>query len=282
MMLKTNFDIVNLALETTTTNGKPLIIQGGKSATAGNKESGIKSEPDRASFFVPATRKGSAYVYSLEELDNRGSKKLRNIIPGEIKLYYKFRREYLDATTTSWNAKRKIMIVRPDHVHRNQAEQVFTQIYQYMNERHSAVGYLMTDQELICIRRTPVERCGLQYGVIDISPSIPLSISGSALNAKLALWYLHHKYAVRHPHLNILPRTLKPRNWRTLVEKIRKARVSAAGNDSTEAARQRFEILSKCNAKAPEEVKTSGVDEKDNTSTVGRQTRFMSRIAGGS
>ena len=49
------------------------MIQGGKSATAGNKEACITSEPDRASFFAPATLEGSAFVYCLTKLDNKGS-----------------------------------------------------------------------------------------------------------------------------------------------------------------------------------------------------------------
>jgi hypothetical protein len=59
----------------------------------------------------------------------------------------------------------------PDDAKRQQAEQIFTQIYQYMNERHSVIGYLITDQELICVPRIPEDGFGLRYGVIDISPS---------------------------------------------------------------------------------------------------------------
>ena len=47
-------------------------------------------------------------------------------------IYYKFRRDFLEPTR------------------RHEAEQVFTQIYQYMNERHCVIHYLLTDQELIC------------------------------------------------------------------------------------------------------------------------------------
>jgi hypothetical protein len=212
MLLKIIFDTVNLALERNAINGTLVLIQGGKSATARDKNAGIASEPDRASFFAPGTRDGdSAYVYCLEELDTRGSKKIKNIIPGEIKLYYKFRRNFLDDL---------------NETKREQAEQVFTQIYQYMNERNCAVGYLLTDQELICVRRTTQVRHGLNYGVIDISQSIPISGESHGLNAKLVLWYLHHRYAVRDPHLNILKRTPKPRNWRTLVNRITAERES--------------------------------------------------------
>jgi hypothetical protein len=223
MMLKTHFDIVNLALERTAVNGKHVMIQGGKSATAGNIESKISSEPDRATFLAPAKQEDSVFVYCLSELDRQGSKNLHNIIPGEIKLYYKFRRAYLDATNIQ-KKRNGQQVETPDDYKRKQAEQVFTQIYQYMNERHCSVGYLMTDQELICLRRSPEERLGLHYGVIDISPAIPLSASNGQLNAKLALWYLHHKYAVSSPHLNVFQRTPRPRNWSRLVKNIQRAR----------------------------------------------------------
>jgi hypothetical protein len=273
MMLKTHFDIVNLALERTATNGKHVMIQGGKSATAGNMEAGIKSEPDRASFFAPATYDGSAYVYCLGELDRQGSKKLQNIITGEIKLYYKFRRDYLDATITRWDKKTKTEITIPDKTKREQAEQVFTQIYQYMNERQCAVGYLMTDQELICVRRTPAqERYGMQYGVIDIPPAIPLYISGSALNAKLALWYLHHKYAVRYPHLNVLNRTPKPRNLAALVRRIAIARESF-GAQPTQSRRLRSAISNHGSENNDDESMEEGV-------VLGRRTRSMARVGG--
>src|SRR2546423_2250814 len=81
MMLKTDFDIVNLALERTITNAKHVMIQGGKSATKGNFEESLKSEPDRASFLAPATDEEGVFVYCLSELGRKGSKERQNIIP---------------------------------------------------------------------------------------------------------------------------------------------------------------------------------------------------------
>jgi hypothetical protein len=216
-----HYDIVNLALERTQLKGRHVMIAGGKSATAGNKASKINSEPDRASFLAPTRQNGSddtmsesLLIYCFSELGHKGAAERQNLIPGEIKVSYKFRRSFLDATIEK-NGR-----VTPYVALRQQAEQVFTQIYQYMNERNSAIGYVMTDQELICVRRTPVERCGLKYGVIDISPSIPLSVKRGSLNAKVALWYLHHKYGVNRPDLGHLRRTPKPRNWRQKVNQI--------------------------------------------------------------
>jgi hypothetical protein len=100
-----------------------------------------------------------------------------------------------------------------------------------MNERNSAIGYLLTDRELICVRRIPEERLGVQYGVMDISRPIGLSVPEGRLNAKLALWYLHHRYAVKEPHLSELPRTPKPRNWRAKVKEIKDGGVER-GNEA--------------------------------------------------
>jgi hypothetical protein len=227
MMLKTHFDIVNLALEKTALDETHLMIAGGKSATAGNRDGDIKSEPDRASFIAPTriyqtdeNAPESMLVYCFGSLDNKGAKQRKNLIPGEIKLYYKFRRDFLDATEAPKG------LVKPDYYKRAQAEQVFTQIYQYMNERHSSIGYLITDQELICVRRVPVERYGVRYGVIDISPAVPLSIARGNLNAKLALWYLHHRYGVKEPSLSVFPGTPKPPTWLSIVNVFSRARES--------------------------------------------------------
>jgi len=229
MMLKTHFDIVNLALELTAQDGRHFMIAGGKSARAGELEEGIDSEPDRASFLAPISGQEPNLVYCFDKLDSKGSKHLRSKIPGEIKLWYKFRLEFLDAMRASKHIKSENRVETPDHYKRAQAEQVFTQIYQYMNERHSAIGYLITDRELICVRRIPEDRLGLRYGVIDVSPSIPLSAPEGQLNAKLALWYLHHRYAVKEPNLSEFRRTPKPRTWSRAVQAIIDAR-SAVDN----------------------------------------------------
>jgi hypothetical protein len=116
---------------------------------------------------------------------------------------------------------------RPDNPKREEAENVFTQIYQYLNERDCAVGYVISDQELVCVRRISEYRCGSWYGVMDISRAIPLASPEGEMNAKLALWYLHHKYGMRYPSSGHLRRTLKPRDWAEMNDEIRAA--SAGG-----------------------------------------------------
>jgi hypothetical protein len=228
VMLKTHFDSVNLALERTHDgNDRHLMIAGGKSATAGD-DVGISSEPDRASFIAPThifqgdeDAPESLLVYCFSNLNNKGAKDIQNLVPGEIKLWYKFRHEFLDATIVTADGS-----VKPDRPKRQQAEQVFTQIYQYMNERQSAIGYLITDQELICVRRIRKERFGIRYGVIDVTHPIPLSVKRGNLNAKMALWYLHHKYAVKDIGSCFLRETPKPNLWPEIVDAIRVGRRS--------------------------------------------------------
>jgi len=218
-MLKTHFDIVNLALEYTASRGKFVMIASGKCATAGNKENNITSIPDRSSFYVPTKfNEDGSPVFVFKELDHEGAQKIRNLLPGEIKIWYKFRREYLEV---KGNEPGKRV---GDYDLLKQAEMVFTQAYQYMNERNAAIGYIITDQELICIRRLCKERYGVKYGVMDISPSIPLSVEEGNLNAKLALFYIHFKYIMKEPHLGEMKRTPKPRNWGQLVRGIKHGR----------------------------------------------------------
>jgi hypothetical protein len=223
MNIKTHFDLTNLVLEKSVPRGNTVIIQGGESASA-MEEGG--SEPDRASFRFPKNEDGTTYTQCLAKLGREGSSSIQNIIPGEIKVYEKFSRQLLYALWLELTAKgrKNPKAFTPNYGARLEAEKVFTQIYQYMNERNAAVSYIMTDQELICIRRIDQERYGSKYGVIDISPSIPLSTERGNFNAKFALWYLHHKYGIREPHLNYFETTPKPDNWRLLIRAIHQTR----------------------------------------------------------
>jgi hypothetical protein len=274
MMLKTHFDIVNLALEKTRKDDRHIMIAGGKSATAGDTDATISSEPDRASFIAPTrifesdeNAPESLLVYCFSNLNNKGAKEIQNVVPGEIKLWYKFRRDYLDATTVMADGA-----VNPDHTKRQQAEQVFTQIYQYMNERHSAIGYLITDRELICIRRIRMERFGIRYGVMDITPAIPLSVKRGELNAKMALWYLHHKYTVKEPGLSVLRETPKPKLWNDIVNAVRVARKSGGRY----GMRKRRNIVKVDLEEIGNKEYGSG-DEEDIGETAGTATKYTKK-----
>jgi hypothetical protein len=237
--LKTVFDIVNLVLEKSAVGGPKILIQGGKGAMAEEAENGIKSLPDRASHYLNAQQPRNDIATTPQELEEEthfihcvegfdaaaGSKSFKNIIPGEIKLSFKFRAEFLDAKATVTDSEgNEIIIDEPNPFKRDEAEKVFTQIYQYLNERNRSVGYLINDQEVICVRRIPEERHGFLYGVMDISPSLPLANESGQLNAKAALWYLHYKYGIREPHLGVMPATEKPPEWKEMVDNIKARR----------------------------------------------------------
>jgi len=220
--LKVHFNIVNLALETVRSIGRHLMIGGGRCATKGDAEADISSEPDKASFLAPTKvdPKSGVLIYCFEDLNHENATKVQNIIPGEVKLWYKFRRSFLDAGDQASELKPK-----DRNRMRTEAEKVFTQVYQYMNERNAAIGYIITDSELICVRRIRKERYGIRYGVIDISPSIPVSVEEGQLNAKLALFYIHVKYGILEHHKSVMLETPKPSTWRQLVNEIRAARL---------------------------------------------------------
>jgi hypothetical protein len=67
-------------------------------------------------------------------------------------------------------------------------EQALSQVNYYMKQHHARYGYLLTDQELVAIRRRD------RAGNLDLSLRIPWSRQGTAqqpqLTVLLALWYL--------------------------------------------------------------------------------------------
>ena len=92
-----------------------------------------------------------------------------------------------------------------------------------MNENHSLWGYVLTDYELIIVRRTT------EYGRIRVSQSIPLSAAPGQLNAKIALWWLHYGVSFHEPkHENdkggFLPMSPLPDEFRDFVDVVRKSR----------------------------------------------------------
>jgi hypothetical protein len=135
----------------------------------------------------------------------------KNIVPGEIKVCFKFQLEDITAVT----AKNKLHKARV-----GQAEKVFSQIYRYMNENESLWGYLLTDYEVIVIRRTT------EFGRLKVSQSIPLSAKFGNLNAKIVLWWLHYGVAYHVPTSErdmggYLPRSPIPRNIQEAVNSER-------------------------------------------------------------
>jgi len=201
--LKTHFDIVNLALKKTCPPRTTVIIANGKAAIKDVEE----KEPDRASFLYnyEDDAKDSTRESLFAICDYDKNKLNENLVPGEVKVAYKFRMKFLTERTLHL----KSGISTPARTKQEEAEKVFTHIYQYMNQVNAHYGYLITDYELICIRR----RSKTDYGTMDLSNSIPLSAKEGKLNAKMALWYLHHRYVVHDPLQTKMPTTPKQRSW---------------------------------------------------------------------
>jgi hypothetical protein len=153
-----------------------------------------------------------------------------NLIPGEIKVSSKFRMIFLHATTINHYTG----VAQPAEKKTEEAEKAFTQIYQYMNKLGAHYGYLITNKELICIRR----RNASDYGTMDISGSIPLSVEEGKLNAKLALWYLHHRYVLHDPTQTTMPTTPKKANWPTYVNTINSKRKQEQDAEFKEAVKK--------------------------------------------
>jgi hypothetical protein len=221
--LRSHFDVVNFALWKTSPPERRVMIQAGKAATEGNQTTDanqkcISSIPDKSSFFV--NNEGRFVASAVQLIDPKqhsyeNAKQHRNVIPGEVKLSHKFRRDFLDAVDEAGAQKEKLRV---------EARKVLTQIYQYMNDRHCKYGYLLTDYETICIRRTGTSRHNLEYGVLDISQSLPLITPQDSriANAKFGLWYLHHKYLVTDETRGYLKKTRKPPGWRNLAKAVQR------------------------------------------------------------
>ena len=96
-----------------------------------------------------------------------------NRAPGDIKPSYK------------WNLNQRNS---PNPSLRTEFKQVLSQVNFYMKQHHARYGFILTDRELVAIRRLD------RNGNLDLSDSIPWASSGTAQNPQLTvllgLWYL--------------------------------------------------------------------------------------------
>lgn len=104
-----------------------------------------------------------------------------NQAPGDIKPSYKWS---LDMRNT------------PNPRIRTEFKQALSQVNFYMKQHHARYGFILTDTELVAIRRLD------KNGNIQLSSSIPLTTSGTASRPKLTvllgLWYLGMLAADNH------------------------------------------------------------------------------------
>jgi hypothetical protein len=232
--LQTHFNIVNLAMRKTCPPQATIVLANGKAAKQGDGMIIDGMEPDRSSFRYERSQDEDGALYACFCVcDHPNNMFNQNILPGEVKVAFKFRLELLTAKKKDASG-----ILRPHGNQVKEAEKVFTQIYQYMNKLGTHYGYLITDQELICVRRCSPD----QYGAIDITTSIPLSVECGHVNAKLALWYMHHRYLVHDPSQSKMPMTPQQSNWPDYVQKIgskRKEREDEEFKHAKEAKKRR-------------------------------------------
>lgn len=72
--------------------------------------------------------------------------------------------------------------------YRTEYRQALSQVNWYMKQHHSRYGFLLTDQELVVLRRLD------SHGNLELAPPIPFTAGGTVAQPRmtvlLALWYL--------------------------------------------------------------------------------------------
>jgi len=118
------------------------------------------------------------------QYDANNPKTVYNRIPGDAKLFRKIRRSWLPPDGSTYLAGQK----------RREAEKVLSQIHGYMDMHEARYGYIVTDEELIFLRR----REG-KWGQLDISPAIRHDVrpdrESGVLNSLYVMFYFHWKVA---------------------------------------------------------------------------------------
>lgn len=104
---------------------------------------------------------------------NLDAKTRANRAPGDIKPSYK------------WSLDQRNS---PNPSIRMEFKQALSQVNFYMKQHHARYGFIITDRELVAIRRLDMN------GNLDLSASIPWTSKGTAQNPQLTvslgLWYL--------------------------------------------------------------------------------------------
>ncbi|KZS87706.1 hypothetical protein SISNIDRAFT_386909, partial [Sistotremastrum niveocremeum HHB9708] len=100
----------------------------------------------------------------------------RGCVSIEVKPSYVFRARYRS---------------RKDKNRRREFKQVLSQLNFYMHMRNTRYGCLLTDKELVCVRKKVDENGDDMAGHLELSMRIPRTACGEgALTMELSLWYL--------------------------------------------------------------------------------------------
>jgi hypothetical protein len=135
-----------------------------------------RKEPDLAGFFK---------VFSDDsQYRDDGPKTVFNRIPGDVKQFRKISRDMLPPDGRRYNA---------DEPNR-EAQKVLNQVHGYMDQHEARYGYIVSNEELVCFRRTAAG-----WGQLEVSQAIRHDVEADSktgvLNSKYVLFYLHWKLA---------------------------------------------------------------------------------------
>lgn len=170
-----------LILQVTYVRGNnPAFLMIGDGTAAANRREGGNAEtkiPDRAAFWTNGR-------FPLQDRHDKSQiarppKEIPCLIVGDFKRAGKFSWQMLNR---AYNDEDK-----------REPQRVMNQIHDYMDMHHNRFGYILTERELIMLRRRNDNE---RWGQLDFSPSIPVSAPEGQLNALMVLWYFHVKYGV--------------------------------------------------------------------------------------
>jgi hypothetical protein len=172
--------VSHICAQGTQKTDKPELVIMGNGASAqwispDAEEGAAKKKPDYAGYPFSTRR--------VKRIDV-GAKTRFNKIPGDAKLQRKICRAMLPPNGAKFNPKRKNV----------EARKVLSQIHAYMDQREARYGYIVTDEELIFLRRR-----GTGWGHIDITDAIRHDVEPNrdtnTLNSSYVLFYFHWKIA---------------------------------------------------------------------------------------
>jgi len=154
----------------------PVVTRIGDGEDAGwispEAEEGAKGKKPDYSGYLHDPKEQSNNEYCCENIPNR--------IPGDAKLYNKIRHAMLPPNGSEYKPGKK----------NAQAHKVLSQVHGYMDQHEARYGYILTERELICLRRKDTGWGQLEIAAPISHTTIPCAETGT-FNSKYALFYLH-------------------------------------------------------------------------------------------